>query len=146
MTWAEKFTAAQKPEMADVAAWIDMPLWAELRGWIEQTYQTEPAVEYSGCSGMPGWNVKYRKGSRPVCVIYPQEGYLICMVSIAARLIPELEGLLPTYSREFQDLYARSGSFMGGKWLMVEVREAEQAEDVKRLMLLRVKPVRKRPD
>ncbi|WP_334291177.1 DUF3788 family protein [Alkaliphilus transvaalensis] len=28
---------------------------------IEDTYKVKPQVEYSKCSALPGWNVKYKK-------------------------------------------------------------------------------------
>lgn len=130
--------------MADVDAWVESPLWPRLREWVEQTYQTSPSVEHSCCSGAPGWNIKYKKSSKSLCVIYPQAGYFVCLVSIGAKLIPELECLLETFSADLQALYAETAFYMGGKWLMIEVRTEEHLEDVQRLVLLRAKPPKRK--
>ncbi len=143
MQWHERYSQAQEPSLSDIALWVGSPLWEQLRDWVEDTYQTVPSVEYSRCSGAAGWNVKYKKGSRPLCVLYPRQGYFICMVSIGAKLIPQLEPILSTYSPDLQALYERSGSFQGGKWLMVDVKTPEHLDDVKRLMLLRAKPAQR---
>lgn len=144
--WHIAWPSHMKPELSDVAAWMDSPLWGELTAWVEETYQTAPIVEYSKCGGAPGWNVKYRKGAKPLCVIYPQSGYFICMVTVGAKLLPELEAMLPTYSPDLQAIYARSGALMGSKWLMVDVKERAHLEDVQRLMLLKARPAKKKSE
>lgn len=142
--WHVAWPSHVRPELSDVSAWVDSPLWEELTAWVEETYQTAPIVEYSKCGGAPGWNVKYRKGSKALCVLYPQSGYFICMVTVGAKLLPELEAMLPTYSPDLQATYARSGALMGSKWLMADVRERVHLEDVQRLMLLKAKPAKKK--
>lgn len=143
--WHVAWPSHVEPERSDISAWVDSPLWEALTAWVEETYQTAPTVEYSKCGGAPGWNVKYRKGSKALCVLYPQSGYFICLVTVGAKLLDELEAMLPTYSQSLRDTYARSGALMGSKWLMVEVREQAHLEDVQRLMLLKAKPAKKKP-
>ena len=67
MTWSEKYTQEFQPDLNAVAEYINSPLWTELLGFLEETYGVTPKIEYSKCSGAPGWNVKFKKGGRALC-------------------------------------------------------------------------------
>ena len=42
----------------------------------------------------------------------------------------------------FRKLYEKTPMFNGGKWLVVDVKEPEQLEEVQRLILMKAKPVK----
>ena len=39
ITWDMLYTAEQMPDQAQIAAYIDNPLWEQFSRWIETTYQ-----------------------------------------------------------------------------------------------------------
>lgn len=140
MNWFERYPKSQQPTLEEIANFIASPLWGELCAWAEKTYQIEPKVEHSTCSGAPGWNVKYRKGGRALCTLYPDDGQFIAMVSVGVKEAPEAELLLPTCSDYMRELFARTQTFNGGRWLMIRVTDPAVLEDVKKLVRLRVAP------
>ena len=140
MNWFERYPKSQQPTLEEIANFIASPLWGELCAWAEKTYQIEPKVEHSTCSGAPGWNVKYRKGGRALCTLYPDDGQFIAMVSVGVKEAPEAELLLPTCSNYIRELFARTQTFNGGRWLMIRVTDPAVLEDVKKLVRLRVAP------
>ena len=140
MNWFERYPKSQQPTLEEIANFIASPLWGELCAWAEKTYQIEPKVEHSTCSGAPGWNVKYRKGGRALCTLYPDDGQFIAMVSVGVKEAPEAELLLPTCSDYMRELFARTQTFNGGRWLMIRGTDAAVLEDVKKLIRLRVAP------
>ena len=140
MNWFERYPKSQQPTLEEIANFIASPLWGELCAWAEKTYQIEPKVEHSTCSGAPGWNVKYRKGGRALCTLYPDDGQFIAMVSVGVKEAPEAELLLPTCSDYVRELFARTQTFNGGRWLMIRVTDPAVLEDVKKLVRLRVAP------
>lgn len=73
-TWDMLYTAEQMPDQVQIAAYMDNPLWEQFSRWIETTYQCQPVMQYSKCSLKRGWNIKYRKGSRAICTVYPESG------------------------------------------------------------------------
>ena len=83
--------------------------------------------------------MKYKKGSRAICTLYPDHGYFICMVSIGAKEAAEAELVLKGCSPYLQELYAGTAPFNGGRWLMIEVRDKETLEDVKEMIGVRMK-------
>ena len=140
MNWFERYPKSQQPTLEEIANFIASPLWGELCAWAEKTYQIEPKVEHSTCSGAPGWNVKYRKGGRALCTLYPDEGQFTALITVGAKEAPEAELLLPTCSDYIRELFARTQTFNGARWLMIRVSDAAVLEDVKKLIRLRVAP------
>lgn len=143
--WYVAWPQHMQPAMTDITAWVDSLLWEELTTWVEETYGVEPSIEYSRCTLDRGWNVKYKKGGKALCTLYPRAGYVTCMVSVGAKQIPDVEVMLPTFSPDLQALYEKAAFFNGGKWLPLDIKERPHLEDVERLMLLKAKPPKKKP-
>lgn len=94
MSWDELFSKGEMPTLTQIDDYVNNPLWLDFRAHIETQYATKSAVEYSGCGGAPGWNVKYKKSGRALCTLYPAEGFFTCLVSIGSREADEAELLL----------------------------------------------------
>jgi len=85
MNWNELYPKARQPDLPAVSDYIGNPLWEELRGHLESTYDVLPTVEHSICSGAPGWNLKYKKSGRALCTLYPAQGFFTCLVSVGSK-------------------------------------------------------------
>jgi len=140
MNWFDTYPKSQEPTLEQIESFIESPLWNGLCDWTESTYAITPKVEHSTCSGAPGWNVKYKKGGRALCTLYPDAGQFIALVTVGAKEAPEAELLLPTCSDYIRELFARTQTFNGARWLMIRVTDAKVLEDVKKLIRLRVSP------
>ena len=140
MSWFQRYPKSQQPTLEQISEYIESPLWGELCRWAEQSYRIEPKVEHSTCSGAPGWNVKYKKGGRALCTLYPDEGQFTALITVGAKEAPEAELLLPTCSDYIRELFARTQTMNGARWLMIRVTDAQVLEDVKKLIRLRVAP------
>ena len=82
-TWAQRFPMDRPPSMEELDRYADNPLWPELRRYLKDAYGAEPRTEYSRCGLEPGWNVKFRKGSKSLATVYLRPGYVTAMISIA---------------------------------------------------------------
>ena len=143
MSWSQQYTKAQVPAAEDFDRCAASPYWTALRAFIEEAYGVSPHIEYSGCSLAPGWNMKYRKGSRSICTLYPdrpEAGQFTCLVVIGRREEDRAEALLAACDPYLRDLYREAGGTGGSRWLMIAVTSARILEDVKALLQLRVKP------
>lgn len=140
MTWYERYPKAQAPALEQIAEHIGSPLWGELRGFVETTYGFEPRIAYSTCSGAPGWNIKYGKGGRALCTLYPHEGFFTCLICIGGREAMEAELVLTACSAYTRELYQRAKPYNGTRWLMLDVTSRDVLEDVERLFFVRIKP------
>lgn len=139
MEWASLYGTNRQPSESEIARFINSPLWADLNDFLRESYQVEPSYSYSGCSGQPGWNVKYQKAGRSLCTLYPMPGYFIALIVIGAKEQMEAELIMPACAEYAQSLYEAAVFSMGGKWLMISVTDERILEDVKRLIQLRRK-------
>lgn len=141
--WTERFPQALQPDLKEIDAYADSLLWKELRAFIEETYGAEPRLTYSRCALEPGWNVKYKKGSRALCTVYIRPGYVTVMLSIGAGDEDAAAVVLPACTAYTQALYQRTAASKMGRWLMIDVTAREILEDVKALLLVRAKPAKR---
>ena len=137
--WSELYNSNNKPTFENVSDFINSTLWNELCLFVENTYSISPKLEFSKCSMQKGWNIKYKKGSKSLCTLYPMDGYFIVLIVIGKKELAEANIVIPTCSIYTQNLFLVTPSYSFGKWLMIEVREKSTFEDVKKLVKLRVK-------
>jgi len=140
MNWSELYTAENRPAPEEISAFIGNDLWREMNDFLQRTYGVGPQTAYSGCSAQPGWNVKYKKGGKSLCTLYPMEGGFIALVVIGAKEEAEAGLLMPLCSGYTQELFRQTPFSAGGRWLMMNVTGKEVLEDAKNLIKLRVKP------
>ena len=139
MCWIKTFPRGVEPGFAQICAYVENPCWDSLNGYLQDTYTVKPTIEYSRCSAAPGWNVKYKKSGRSLCVLYPDNGFFTCLVSIGAKEAPEAELLLSACTEYTQNLYWNVQLFNGSRWLMILVTSEDTLEDVKKLISTRVR-------
>lgn len=138
--WAQLFPPDRKPSSEEIDQYVDNPLWPELRRYLKDAYGAEPRTDYSRCGLEPGWNVKFKKGSKSLATVYLRPGYATAMVSVSPKDEAAAEGVLLTCTDYTRELYRNTASSKMGRWLMINLTSPEVLEDVKALLALRVKP------
>ena len=139
MNWNEQFAKDRQPDLLQISAHISSDLWEKLCAHLEQTYDVQPRIEHSQCAGAPGWNVKYKKGGRALCTLYPREGFFTCLVAVGGREALEAELMLSACTEYTRALYWRAKPYNGARWLMIDVTAEYILDDVKKLIALRIK-------
>ncbi|WP_312636180.1 DUF3788 domain-containing protein [Oscillibacter sp.] len=139
MDWAKRFGPDKQPTAAEIADYINSPLWIEMNRFMRENYEVQPSFYYSSCSAQQGWNVKYQKAGRSLCTLYPMDGFFIALVVIGAREQTEAELTMPLCEKYTQSLFFNTAFSAGGRWLMMNVTDAGILEDVKRLIQIRRK-------
>ncbi len=139
MEWSKRFDMANQPSFEEIDAFISNKLWQELNAALQTSYGVKPALSFSKCAAQPGWNVKYKKGGKSLCTLYPMDGFFIALVTIGNKESHELEQTLSSYSDYTQDLYRRTPFSCGGHWLMINITEKAVLNDVLNLIDLRVR-------
>lgn len=137
MDWNTLYSKEKSPSMEQVTEYINNSLWTDFNNRIQSTYRTRPRMEYSRCSMQTGWNIKYKKGGKSLCTLYPMQGYFIALVVVGSRELTEAEFLMPQCSDYVQTVFKNTKTGNGQKWLMLDVRDREIMDDVFRLINLR---------
>lgn len=144
MSWHERYGCESKPSLEEIKKYVDSPLWVQLCAHIENVYAVVPSIEYSRCGMEPGWNIKYKKGSKSICTLYAREGFFTCLVVVSSKNSEEFEPILAGCDPDIQTLYQAAKPFNGARWLMIDVTTPKLLQDVQRLLAIRVKPAKKR--
>ena len=137
MDWNLLYSNVTPPTWEQVTEYIGSPLWAEFNERIQSAYQIKPCMEYSRCSMQAGWNIKYKKGGKSLCTLYPMQGYFIALVVVGSHELTEAEFLMPQCSDYVQTVFKNTKTGNGQKWLMLDVQDREIMDDVFRLINLR---------
>ena len=61
------------PTEYEMSNYINNELWDNFCEFIRSNYNVNPKFEFSKCSLEFGWNIKFKKGSRTLCAVYPRE-------------------------------------------------------------------------
>ena len=139
--WAQQYPMDRRPSMEEIDRYADSPLWVKLRQYLKDAYGAEPRLEYSRCGLEPGWNVKFKKGSKALTTVYLRPGYVTAMISVSPRDEAAAEGILLTCTESTRALYRSTAASKMGRWLMIGLTSPEVLEDVKALLALRAKPM-----
>jgi AraC family transcriptional regulator len=142
MLWSERFDKEHEPTGSQIAEYIATPLWGELADHLQQAYNSKPKIEYSGCSmdgGIwKGWNVKYKKGGKSLCTLYPKRGYFLSLITVSEKDAEEADLLIQHFCDYVKELYHRAVFGKNyGKMLGIEVTSEEILQDMKVLIALR---------
>ncbi len=139
--WTQLFPMDRQPSMEELDRYADNPLWPELRQYLKDAYGAEPRMDYSRCGLEPGWNVKFKKGSKALTTVYLRPGYVTAMVSVSPKDEAAAEGILLTCTEATRILYQNTASSKMGRWLMLDLTSPELLEDIKALLALRARPI-----
>jgi len=139
MEWNLLFGAERQPSLNDIEKFINNGLWQELNTALQTAYKVSPQLSYSKCSAQPGWNIKYKKGGKSLCTLYPMDGFFVALVTIGNKETNEVEQTLESYSEYTRELYRRTAFSCGGRWLMMFVTDKAVLDDVINMVNIRVK-------
>ncbi|WP_139652387.1 DUF3788 domain-containing protein [Raoultibacter phocaeensis] len=137
MNWNERYAADDQPSLDDIDEFAKTPLWNDFNAFLQDGYGVEPEPSYSCCSEQPGWNVKYRKGGRSLCTLYPMDGFFIALVVIGNKEYDEALEVIAGCTPYTQTLFEQTHHSAGGRWLMINVTDQAILDDVKRLVQVR---------
>lgn len=138
MDWQIMYLENNKPTFEQIGEYINDPLWHDLNDTLTSTYNVEPQVEYSSCSAQRGWNVKYKKKSKSLCTLYPEQGYYIALLVLSERLT-DINLYIENCGDYIKKMYHDTKCFNGSKWLMINIKDKSTLEDVKDLIAIRAK-------
>jgi len=140
MEWSRQYGCDRQPTLDQMGEFVKDGQWEALNSFLQETYHIQPKFAFSKCSMQCGWNVKYQKSGKSLCVLYPMPGLFIALVVIGEKEMTEAEMMMPVCSGYIKKLFADTRFSLGGKWLMINVTNEQILSDVKNLILIRRKP------
>jgi len=126
------------PNISEISSYIENPIFDEFYQYMNDKYKAVCKIEYSKDVWARGWNVKFRKSGKSLCVIYPKKNYFTVLVVVGNKEKERVENLLPRLSEYIQEIYHNTREGNGQKWLMIDLNSKDNAyQDVLRLVDIR---------
>lgn len=126
------------PSIAEIGDSIGLPLFEVFCRYMDEEYQAVRKIEYSKDVWARGWNVKFRKAGKSLCVVYPKNKYFTVLVVVSNREKERVENMLPYLSGELQELYRNTKEGNGQRWLMIDLYSDDEVyRDVLQLIRIR---------
>lgn len=126
------------PSIAEIGDYIGNTLFEEFCQYMDKEYQVIRKIEFSKDVWARGWNVKFRKSGKSLCVVYPKDKYFTVLVVVGNKEKERVEKMLPCLSKELQELYHNTKEGNGQRWLMIDLySDGEVYKDVLQLIRIR---------
>ena len=128
------------PSIREIGDYIGRILFETFCQYMDTEYKAVCKIEFSKDVWAKGWNVKFKKAGKSLCVIYPKKKYFTVLVVVGNKERARVENILPHLSREVQELYHNTKEGNGQKWLMIDLYSDDRVyQDVLSLIRIRRK-------
>ncbi len=126
------------PALGEIEEYVGNPIFHQFCSEIKETYHLKEKIEFSSCSWEKGWNIKFKKSGKSLCVVYPREGYFTVLVVVGRKEKDSVDAVITECSAELQQIYGQTKEGNGQKWLMIDLEESGATyRDVMRLVEIR---------
>ena len=127
-----------KPSIDEMIQYINNPSFNELLQIMDNKFQAKCTIEYSKDSWLKGWNIKFRKSGKSLCVVYPKPDSFTTLVVEGNKEREKFQALLPSLSESIQKIYHETNEGMGQRWLMIPLdSKGELFQDILKLIEIR---------
>ncbi len=113
------------------------PLWERLIRFVETTYQAEGAWSTWGPAKM-GWGLRYRRKRRSLTALHPQKERIIVQVVLGKAQAER--ALKLELGEKVSQMLRESPQLRDGRWLFIPVVSELDAQDVEKLLLVKMRP------
>ena len=115
--------------------------WVSLRKTLAERYpDVLPEINFAGARY--GWQVRYRKGGRPLVSLFPEQDGFTSLVVLGRAEATKAEAMQDRLSPAMQRLLGGAAQLHDGRWLWIRYPEDGTVEDVQELIQLKRRPKR----
>ncbi|MFQ5761995.1 MAG: DUF3788 domain-containing protein [Candidatus Bathyarchaeia archaeon] len=112
--------------------------WLEIRHFLEDRYDLVPETVFYGAKY--GWTIRYRKGGKTLCSLFPEEGGFTVLIVLGKEESEKTLSMYDELSSKVRRLLADARQLHDGRWLWIRLLTTSDAEDVKKLLQVKRKP------
>ena len=115
--------------------------WADIISFLKTNYDFLPELDFGGAKY--GWSIRYRRSGKSLCTLYPEKGSFTILIVLGKKEVIEFKEKISDFSEAVIALFNNARQFHDGRWLWIRVLKKPDAEDVKRLLIIKRKPKNK---
>ena len=112
--------------------------WLEIKEFIKDCYGLEPETLFYGVKY--GWTVRYRKSSKTLCSLFPEEGGFTVLIVLGGKEAEKAFLMRDELSSKIQKLLGDTEQLHDGRWLWIRLLTASGTDDIKKLLQIKRKP------
>jgi len=129
-----------KPTMREIFTSIGSRrgLWEELIRFIAENYHSKGELIFGGENY--GWALRYRKGGKALTAVYPARESFVAQIVIGPSQAEEAFRL--DLGKKVRRMLEDAHPYHDGRWLFVNVRSKRDIDDVQRLLMAKLSPVK----
>lgn len=116
--------------------------WDELIKFIDENYGFESMWNYS--KKHDEYEFKYRRGGKTLVTFYIKKDALTVLVIFGKAEREKFENSQHQFSPGIVDLYMNTHQYHDGKWLWIALSDKNVVEDIKKLIMIKRKPIQLR--
>ncbi|HQE93994.1 MAG TPA: DUF3788 family protein [Anaerolineae bacterium] len=131
----------QRPTEDEILAMIGqkLPLWEELIHFIRENYPSDE--DFTFLYGKKyGWALRFRIRKQLLTSLYPAEGGFKVQINLSPEAVEQ--ALAMQLGHHVQEAITRAHPFPEGRWVFIPIDSADDVQDIKRLLVLRVETKR----
>jgi len=134
----DKTTQPTHKEMLNVTGNAG-PSWQLLTKELATRYDVEPECRFGGKKY--GWQLKYRRGGRTLCGLYPEQGALTALVVLGRKETDKAMAQLDQLPADVRTTLLETEPYHDGRWLWIRVHTLEDAQSVLLLVACKRRPL-----
>ncbi len=112
--------------------------WLEIKRFIEERYDVAPETMFYGEKYR--WTVRYRRGGKTLCSLFPEKGGFTVLVVLGKKESEKVLSMREELSSKINKLLGDTEQLHDGRWLWIRLLTVGDTEDIKKLLQIKRKP------
>jgi hypothetical protein len=110
--------------------------WERITGFMLEAYQLDGVMSFGGKNY--GWNLWFKRGSRPLLSLYPRSGGMTAQVVLGKSEVEKALAL--SLGAHIGRVLRETTPFHDGLWMFIPLESLQDVEDILQLVQLKSKP------
>ncbi len=111
-------------------------LWNDIWNYIQEAYEINPELVFYGKKY--GWCYRFRKSSKTLCTIFPENGSFTILITLGKKEIDKLD--FKNLSEYTKNIFNHTPQLHDGRWLWIRALKADVISDIKLLLKSKRRP------
>jgi hypothetical protein len=110
--------------------------WNDIWNYIQDAYEINPELVFYGKKY--GWCYRFRKSSKTLFTIFPENGTFTILITLGKKEIDKLD--FKNLSEYTKNIFNYTPQLHDGRWLWIRVLKADVISDIKLLLQSKRRP------